>query len=295
MKKIDLSIVILDWNNFNYLKNCLRTLFNNTKGIIFEVIIIDNGSSDKFEVQSLKKIYPSLIIKRNKENKGFGQGNQQGIELSRGRYVLTLNNDTEIQNNLFKKMVDFMDENKKVGAMAVLSYSDRQKKIPNNEGYKKQMKPWTYFLNEVINPPLSKLFPNSKFFRNLLSMSAISPYDSCEVEHLNGSCMIYRKIAFDEVGGFDPKFFLFCSETDWCLRAKKKGWKLYYLATSYIIHFGGKSFPKVSERARLFDNDYKIFIKKNYSFFSVVSYKILRLIMVPFNALYYYIGRKIKN
>ena len=105
---LNVSIVTVNWNTKSILRNCLKSVYDQTKAISFEIIIIDNASSDG-SVDMIKTEFPGTILIENKTNKGFAAANNQGIAKAAGRYILLLNSDTIILDKAIEKMVSFAD------------------------------------------------------------------------------------------------------------------------------------------------------------------------------------------
>lgn len=111
----DLSVIIVSHNNANFLPDCLDSIYRNTHRISFEIIIVDNNSSDN-SVELVKTSLPKVRVIENKENAGFCRANNQGLKIYQGRYALLLNTDTVVRNNALDEMVHFMDSHNQAGA-----------------------------------------------------------------------------------------------------------------------------------------------------------------------------------
>src|SRR5437588_7896938 len=113
---IDVSIVIPNWNGLGIIDRCLVSIFDNPQGVSFEVIVVDNGSSDD-SVEIIRRRFPLVTIARRAFNTGFARACNSGMRLARGRYIWVLNADTEVSAYALRGMVSFMEEHPEVGAL----------------------------------------------------------------------------------------------------------------------------------------------------------------------------------
>src|SRR3989344_8158848 len=116
MKKINVTISIASYNTIKELKKCIESIYEHTKGITFEIIVVDNASTDGTP-SMIEKNFPKLILLKNKENKFYGGANNQALSIAQGKYFLILNADTHFKDDSIKKMASYMDRNKEVGAV----------------------------------------------------------------------------------------------------------------------------------------------------------------------------------
>ncbi|MFH1288582.1 MAG: glycosyltransferase family 2 protein [bacterium] len=258
---MQLTISIVNWNTKELLQNCLNSIFQNYTGSDFEVIVIDNNSNDgSFEM--LERYFPQVKKIKNKENQGFGKANNQGMAISKGRYILVLNPDIVIRKESIEKMLDFLDNNKDAGAVGA--------KLINPDGTI-QMKG---FYRKFPSLPQILLF-KTVLHRIFIHFSGItsryweyqdtnSPH---EVDQIPGACILVKREVLEKIGGFDEEYFIWYEDVDWCFRMKKTGWKLYYLPDAEITHFGGQSFLSINsgEKIILFYTSLLKFVDKNYS------------------------------
>lgn len=236
----DLSIAIPSWNTCDLLDQCLASVFANSGGVDFEIIVVDNASTDGSPAM-VETRYPGVRLVRNRINLGFAAACNIAFKYSTGRYFLLLNSDTVVLENTLKGMVDFMDAHPRAGAAGCrLLNFDRslQRSCSRFPGIMTELYDALY---------LSKLFPRSRLFGSF-AMSWWDFDDTREVDFAGGSCLILRRAAIEEVGLLDEGFFMYCEEADWCYRLWDRGWKVYYYPGVEIIHFGGQS-------ARRYGND----------------------------------------
>ncbi len=228
---IDLSIIIVNHNGRKLLEDCLNSVYHNTHKINFEIIFVDNNSSDD-SVEFVKTKFPSVRIIQNKENLGFSGGNNQGLKVHQGRYALLLNTDTVVKNGAFDRMLEFMDQNPKAGACGPrLMNSDG---TPQHQGGLFARKFW-----------LSKV--------------------PVKVDYVLGACLMVRREVVDKVGGLDENFFFSNDDLDWCRRMRKAGWDVYFVPQAEVIHFGGFTIKRFNRR--LFVEGFRgglYFCKKHY-------------------------------
>jgi hypothetical protein len=236
----DLSIVIVNWNVRDLLKSCLRSIYpqrNRATGLRFETIVIDNASTDG-SVQMVRETFPQVTLIANQNNPGFTGGNNQGMALSRGRYVLLLNPDTEVLDDALTHMVAYMDAHPEMGALGPTllnpdgSVQSSRRRFP---------RPATAFVESTT---LQNWFPRHRLLTNYYALDL--PDDAvAEVDWVTGACLLIRREALDQVGPLDDGYFMYSEELDWCRRAKDAGWKVIYYPQARVIHHGGRSSEQV--------------------------------------------------
>ena len=221
---INLSIVIVSYNTKKLLGECLKTVIRYTKGIEYEIIVVDNASTDGSR-QIVKKLSKrkKIILIENSKNLGFGQANNVGIKRSCGKYILLLNSDTEIKNNVLGEMVEWMNDNSNVGvATCALKYPDG--KVQATGGYFPYLLKvffWMLFIDDI--PILDRVIkPFHPMHGNLPFLKGDRFYArEREIDWVTGAFMFVRKEVFDKVGGFDKDYFMYTEETDLCYLVKK--------------------------------------------------------------------------
>ncbi len=237
----ELSIIIVSWNVKEYLRQCLHSVYNETAGFDFEVIVVDNASRDG-TVEMLKQEFPQVQVLSNSSNVGYAKANNQAIRMNRGKYVLLLNPDTIILNNAIGIMRDFMDSNPSVGiATPKILNSDRTIQICYGEFPSVKT---IIFGGSTAKIALQGILMTRRFFEE----AGLSDYEyntNHPVEWVMGSFMIARKEAVEEAGLLDENLFMYGEEPDWCYRMALHGWKAWYVADAEIIHHGGKSTEQV--------------------------------------------------
>lgn len=230
---MNVSIIIVNWNTREILQNCLQSIYDQTADIKFEVIVVDNASTDG-SAEMVKQNYPQVRLIENAENLGFAAANNQGIAVAAGHYVLLLNSDTVILDNAVAKTVKVADAHPEAAVVTcrVLS-KDRN------------LQPTCFMFPSLLNLLLSssylyKLFPKSRFFGRE-HMTWWTREDEREVDVATGCFMLVRREAIQQVGILDESFFVYGEETDWCYRFKQAGWKILFTPCAEIIHLHGAS------------------------------------------------------
>jgi GT2 family glycosyltransferase len=229
----DVSIVIVNYYSTELLKNCLDSIYNFTKGIEFEIIVVDNGSVAG-ELENLFKVFPGIKLIKNDSNKGFGTANNQGSKVASGQYLLFLNNDTLLIENSIKKVFQFAESfggNLLVGC----------KLLNEDMSVQKSVFDFPTLMNVFTsNFFLYLLFPKSKYFNKYHLMNK-GINNITEVEVVTGAFLFLSKKTFTRLGGFDEKFFFYMDETDLCYRHKQNNGKVVYFPETSVIHLKGKS------------------------------------------------------
>jgi len=260
-RKMNVSIVIVSWNTKKILRNCLASIYTQTaESVEFEVIVVDNASNDD-SVQMVEKEFPQVLLIQNPENRGFAAANNQGVRVSKGRYVLLLNPDTIVLDNAIAKVVSFADTSKDIAVVGC-----RVLNIDHT------LQPTCFMYPSILNMLLSscylyKLFSKSHFFGRE-RMSWWDRNDVREVDVVTGCFMLIRREAIEQVGLMDERFFMYGEETDWCYRFKKAGHKVVYMPFAEIIHLGGESTKQVATRMMLLNKGSKLlFLRKHKGVF----------------------------
>ena len=257
----DLSVIIVNWNTKDFLKNCINSIKENTKKIIYEIIVIDNFSSDG-SPRVVEADFPDVTLIKNQENFGFGHANNQGYAMAKGKYILFLNSDMIVQKNCLKKMFDFMEKNPAIGASSCkLTHPDGSLQHSCREfpSFK------TIFLMQI---GVRFFFPKMKIFRDYLMLDW-DHSDIREIDQIMGSFMFIRGMVIKEVGGFDERFWMYFEEVDLCLRIKAAGWKIVHYPYVSSIHFLSKSSDQwgVIKRIREFQKSSLKYFKKNGKYY----------------------------
>jgi O-antigen biosynthesis protein len=231
--EIDVSIIIVNYNSTELLKNCLGSIEKFTSGINYEVIVVDNNSISG-EIDDLLKNKDRITFIKNDVNRGFGAANNQGVKIAKGKYVLLLNNDTILFENSIKKVFDFaetLEENEIIGCKLLNEDKSVQKSVYDSP---------TLLNVFTANFFLYLIFPRSKHFNKYHLMN--NGLDkTTEVDVVMGAFIFMSRIKFEELGGFDERFFFYMEDTDLCYKHKKAGGKVIYFPETSIIHLKGKS------------------------------------------------------
>jgi GT2 family glycosyltransferase len=227
---MDLSIVVVSWNTRELLATCLKRVYETVSEPAFEVIVVDNGSEDD-SAAMVKAEFPGVRLLENEENLGFARANNQALALSRGRYALLLNSDTEVLDRALEDMVAFMDAHPTAGAVGA--------RLLNADG--------TFQFSHADFPTLWHEFLMLSVLGRLV-LGQHYPSHGPEVtrgpqvvDYVGGACLMVRREALEQVGGLDEGFFMYAEETDWCYRMKDAGWEVWYLPSASITHLGGGS------------------------------------------------------
>ncbi|QIB27576.1 glycosyltransferase family 2 protein [Caloranaerobacter azorensis] len=255
---MDLSIIIVNYNTRELTRQTLQSIYKYNHNLDFEVIVVDNNSSDD-SINMIKDEFPQVILIQNKENLGFSKANNIGINKSKGKYILLLNSDTIIQRDTLEIMVDFMETNKEVGAAGCKVV------LPDGNLDKACKRSFPTPRNAFYNAlKLDKLFPHNKRFGEY-NLTYLNEDEMHEVDSLVGAFMMVRREVIEEVGLLDENFFMYGEDIDWCYRIKKSGWKIVYYPKTKIIHYkGGSSKKKNPKIIYEFYRAMYLFFEKHY-------------------------------
>ena len=240
---LDLSVVTVGYRSREALRGLLTSI-GDTAGPGVETLLIDNASHDG-TAEMVRADHPWVRLYENGANVGYSRAVNQGIRDSRGRYVLVLNPDVRVTPGALGELVRFMDRHRDAAIAGA--------KLLNEDGTLQESCRrfytfWTLILRRTF---LGRLFPNARALRSYL-MADFDHSHSREVDWVLGACMMVRKEALDDVGLMDERFFLYFEDVDWCYRAWKSGWKVYYVAEATMEHaYARESARKMPSRLLL--------------------------------------------
>ncbi|HET7091574.1 MAG TPA: glycosyltransferase family 2 protein [Anaerolineae bacterium] len=228
---IDLSIVVVNWNVRDLLRRCLASIYKSSMARL-EVIVVDNASSDG-SAEMVRTAFPAAMLLSNADNVGFPAGNNQGFAAARGRYVMTLNPDTEIVGDALAEMTAYLDAHRDVGALGP--------QLLNSDGsVQSSRRRFPTFATALFESTwLQGIAPRGVLARYYMDDRLADVAQ--EVDWVTGACILVRRDVLASVGGFDEAFFMYSEELDWCRRIKLAGWKIVYLPEAKVIHHVGRS------------------------------------------------------
>ncbi|MEP6793628.1 MAG: glycosyltransferase, partial [Saprospiraceae bacterium] len=255
-----LSVIIVSYNVYPFLDNCLRSVRQAMKDIDGEIIVVDNSSVDRTS-QLVKEHFPSVRLISNSDNKGFAKANNQALAVSNAEYVVLLNPDTIVSEDTFTTCLNFMDQHQDAGAVGVRMLDGSGRFLPES----KRGLP-TLLASFMKMSGLYKFFPHSAKL-NSYYQGHIGEHEIAMIEVLTGAFMFMRKVTLGKIGFLDEDYFMYGEDIDLSYRITKGGYAIYYLPTTSIIHYKGESTSKSSLNYILtFYQAMLIFTKKNPEF-----------------------------
>lgn len=257
---IKLSILIPTLNVRQMLKACLESIKQYTPADTYEIIVADNASSDG-TLEMLKMDFPDVKVLTSDKNDGFSKPVNRLLKEAKGEFLVLLNPDTLLIEDVFSPQLDWLAENEQVGVcIPKVLNSDGTFQVQSKRGDAKPAAVFGYFLR------LGKLFPQNRAFNSYL-MPWLDEDEIAEVDAVSGSCMIIRRACWEQVGDFDETFFAYQEDSDYCIRARKAGWKVMYVPISEIIHYGGQGGSKARPFKSIWEwhRSYFVLYKKHFA------------------------------
>lgn len=247
-----LSVIIVNYNVKYYLEQCLYSVIKATNGIEREIFVFDNHSSDG-SVEYLSMLYPIVNFISSNHNLGFAKGNNAAIRQSTGEYVLLLNPDTFVGEDVIRKVLKFMDAHPEAGGCGVKMHSaDGQFAPESRRG-----------LPTVTTSFLKMIGKTRRYYLSYLDINK-----ECEIDVISGAFCMIRRSVLDKIGLLDTTYFMYGEDIDLSYRIKKAGYKNYYLPLN-ILHYKGESTHKTSFRyVHVFYKAMLIFFRRYYGHLS---------------------------
>lgn len=252
-----LSIVVLCWNNQAVIHDAIRSIYDTTKEVDFEIIVSDNGSEDGC-VEGIRKAFPNpnLRVVESKANLGFARGNNAGIVMAQGEYILILNSDTIVHEAALDKLVQFADRHPEGGAFGCRVLYPDGRYQPSAMVAMTVRRWWIQAFGLHYLGHLSSMFLSGAYY-------GWRGDTEREVDFQSGCCVMFRGSLLKELGGFDPQFFFQNEDVDLCKRIWKAGYKVLFTPQAEITHLGGQSAKRARTRVDLetHRSRYKYFYK----------------------------------
>lgn len=260
-----LSVIIVNYNVTQLLRSCLQSLQKYILEIEYEIIVIDNASTDA-SWQELVTEFPNIRFIASETNGGFSKANNQAIRTAKGEYILLLNPDTELEGFYMKELLDFADAQPSFGCLGVRMHDAEGNFLPES----KRSVP------DMFNS-FEKLFTNFKknnsksYYRNDIEENEVA-----EVDVITGAFLLAKKKVYEKVGGLDEAYFMYGEDIDLCYTFLRNGYKNFYYGKVSILHHKGESTIKNEVYLSRFYGAMQIFIDKYYKESKPVQYSFLK-------------------
>lgn len=275
IKRVDVSIIIVNYNSYKLVETCIDSIFEFTKEISYEIILVDNASTDQSALL-LQRRYPGIKVVINERNLGFGMANNVGVENAKGEYFLFLNPDTYLLNNAIEKMYYYLKTNKDCLVVGCW-LRDVKGNIVGSGGRFPQ--PYDFFvpvLNRILGKRKNKYRVNSRDimeeFENVKNATTI-------VDWIIGADLMLHRSHFIEIGGFDGDFFMYWEEVylQYALKQKFPEKTNILLNAGKVVHIGGGTTEKTPNARRIAVEDRSVltYIRKTRK---IVKYRVFAVI-----------------
>jgi GT2 family glycosyltransferase len=230
-----LSVIIVNYNAGVFIRQCLESVEAFLGNVRHEVCVVDNASTDGSSTLVAEE-FPRIRLIANKWNHGFAAALNQGLRQTHGEYVLWLNPDSRLLNEGMPGLLHYLDNNPRVGIVGPLVLDldgGVQLSCRSFPSYR------TYFFQR--HAVLTRCFPNNRFSSEYLC-KALDRTKISDVDWVSGACLLHRRELIEDIGSLDERFFMYCEDVDFCLRARQRGWIVrYYPGFQVLHHIGGSS------------------------------------------------------
>jgi len=233
----DLSIITINYNTGAFLLGCLRAVWENTRAVQFEYLVVDNASRPDGTLARVRREFPDVHVFENETNLGFAAGCNVAVAHATGRYLLLLNPDTAVRPYALDRMVRFLDSRPDIAVLgSPLSHGDGRDQGVAGRGFPTPLA--VLFGRTTL---LTRLFPRNRWSARFAAKRDPTRQEPYAVDWVSGACMMVRREAVEQVGTLDPGFFFMWEDADWCLRMKQAGWKVYCYHEANVVHCEGGS------------------------------------------------------
>jgi len=227
------SVVIVSWNAIKYLDECLTSIFEQARPWPFEVVVVDNASTDG-SPEMVQQRFPQVVLLRNAENLGFAKANNIGFRSCSGDYIALVNSDVHVLPGCIEHLVEFLDNVPRAGMAGPRIIGGDGRQQNSFRGFPRL---WNMFCRALA---LDRLLPWVPLFSGYL-LSHRNLRTPTPVEILSGCFLVVRRAALEQVGPLDEAFFIYGEDMDWCKRFLEAGWLAIFVPHAESIHYGGAS------------------------------------------------------
>lgn len=255
-----LSILIITWNSWGDLKNCLDSIWA-SEFRDYEVVVVDNASTDQ-TVENLSRYFPEVRVYVNKRNLGHSAGFNWGIQLVRGRFVLLLDADTELESNVISSLVEYLLKNPDISIAAPRLYNSDGSLQETAKNFPTAMS--GLFGRQSL---FTRLFPSNPFSRGYLLRDRLYERTPYFVQSVSAACMILPRKLVDEVGSWDEDYPGYWVDVDWCMQLHKRGKKVCCVPSLHVVHHEGNQRLKKRGARRIWMFNYGAYLlyRKHYT------------------------------
>lgn len=284
-ESFDLSVIIVTWNSESEICDCLNSIIENTKDLNYEIIIVDNNSSDK-TAKVIKEFtgndFNRIKIIINNNNLGFTKACNQGILSSSGKNILLLNPDTKVTGDSIKILLDKLEHDEKTWAIA-------PQLLNTNNTVQKSCRTFpSYFDMFCELSLLSYIFPESKIFSRW-KMNYFNHNEESAVEQPMAAALMIKKEVLNEINNFDERYLMFFNDVDLCKKIYNKGYEIIFYPEAKVIHNKGVSIYKDRERMiRIWNDDCLNYFKKYHYNFLLYNWLLISLKFSGFFRILFY-------
>ncbi|OGV58954.1 MAG: hypothetical protein A2X49_16025 [Lentisphaerae bacterium GWF2_52_8] len=230
---MDVSIIIVNWNSAAFVRKCVSSVGEHTRGLSVEIVVLDSGSFDGCG-EMLAREFPHVRFIQSDKNLGFARGNNVAARQATGRFLIFLNPDTELRGPAVSKLFEAAASLPKAGVLGA--------RLLNSDGTLQTscLQNFPTIANQILDADLlRKWFPRSRLWGTAPLYAEVSA--PVEVEGISGACLMTPRTLFEQVGGFNEEYFMYYEDMDYCLKVHKAGWKSYYAPAAVVVHHGGQS------------------------------------------------------
>lgn len=278
------SIIIINYNTFRLSCDCIESVYQYTRGVSFEIILVDNASTE-CDPGGFPDRFPDIKLVRNPQNSGFASGNNLGIAAATGEVLLLLNSDTYLREDAISKSYDYFRSLERPGAMTIHM-------VYENGKYQKPARKFRTLSSELLDlfPPLLKLLPYRKRAELMLNQYFKGDFNT-RVDWCNGAYFMLCKDTLQDLPGrkLDDRYFMYGEDQLWCYQMIQAGYINYYFAGASIVHIGSASTSR-SKKKSLFD----LMHRRTVEFYSMMTRNRLKIalfsaiVKLKYNIAYYF-------
>ena len=284
---IDLSIIIVNWNVIAFLTDCLESIAANQGELVLDVIVVDSGSTDG-SVACLREEYKWIRLIALDVNVGFTRGNNLALQMARGKFILLLNPDTRIVGDMLQQMVTYLKQHPDVGGLGPHTLNPDGTTQSSKRRFPTLM---TAFLESTWLQPIAPTRILDRYYANDIKDDACA-----DVDWVQGHALMIPRKVYHQAGGMDEGYLMFYDEVDWCKRMNVLGWRVVYLGTAQVIHYGGQSTSQATETKYIAFNQSKLrYFRKYHGRGIALILRTFLIVMFAWQLAREWVGWKLKH